>query len=143
MSTVIPSPATDLRDEQQAEAIAGEAYLFLYPLVMMDTTRRQMTNAAAGGGQPGFGPMNAFSHMRAFPPVEFKAVPWANFDTLYSLAWLDVTSGAGGHLGAGHRRPLLPVADPGHVDGRVRGAGQARQRHRGRPLRRRARGLAR
>ena len=40
----------------------------------------------------GFGPMNGFSHMRAFPPVEFKAVPWPNSDTLYSLAWLDLTS---------------------------------------------------
>src|SRR3954465_634742 len=103
MSTVVPSPATDLRDEQQAEAIAAEAYLFLYPLVMMDTTRRQMTNAGAGGGQPGFGPMNAFSHMRAFPPVEFKAVPWANFDTLYSLAWLDVTD----------EPMVISVPDPG------------------------------
>ena len=38
MSTVIPSPATGLRDQQEAEAIAAEAYLYLYPLVMMDNT---------------------------------------------------------------------------------------------------------
>jgi hypothetical protein len=44
-----------------------------------------MTNTEAGQ-RPGFGPMNAFNHMRAFPPVEFKAVPWANSDTLNSLA---------------------------------------------------------
>src|SRR4051794_12771330 len=90
ITTAIPSSATNPRHEQGAQAIAAEAYVYLYPLVMMDTTRRQMTNAEPGG-KPGFGPMNAFSHMRAFPPVEFKAVPWGNFDTLYSLAWLDVT----------------------------------------------------
>jgi hypothetical protein len=80
----------DLRDAQESEEIAVEAYLFLYPLVMMDATRRQMTNLEAGQ-RTGFGPMNTYSHMRTFPPVEFKAVPWANFDTLYSLAWLDLT----------------------------------------------------
>ena len=69
--------------------IAVEAYVYLYPLVMMDVTRRQMTNTEAGE-RVGFGPMNAFTHMRAFPPPEFKAVPWANLDTLYSLAWLDL-----------------------------------------------------
>src|SRR4051794_41391587 len=68
----------------------------------MEATRRQMTNAEAGQ-QVGFGPMNAFSHMRAFPPAEFRAVPWANADTLYSLAWLDLTT-----------EPLiLPVPDTG------------------------------
>jgi hypothetical protein len=46
---------------------------------MMDTARRQMTNVEAGK-QVGVGPMNAFSHFRTFPPVEFKAVPWPNFD---------------------------------------------------------------
>jgi hypothetical protein len=81
-----------LRAELEAEAIAIEAYLYLYPLVMMEATRRQMTNAEAGQ-RVGFGPMNAFSHMRALPPVEFKAVPWPSFDTLYSVAWLDLTEG--------------------------------------------------
>ena len=69
--------------------IAVEAYIYLYPMVMMDVTRRQMTNIEADE-RVGFGPMNAFTHVRAFPPPEFKAVPWANFDTLYSLARLDL-----------------------------------------------------
>jgi hypothetical protein len=91
MTDLMRPEASELRREREAEEIAVEAYLYLYPLVMMDTTRRQMTNTEAGE-RPGFGPMNAFTHMRAFPPAEFKSVPWANFDTLYSLAWLDLTS---------------------------------------------------
>jgi hypothetical protein len=90
VSDVIASAANGALAEFEAQEIAAEAYLYLYPLVMMDTTRRQMTNTEAGE-RPGFGPMNAFTHMRAFPPPEFKAVPWANLDTLYSLAWLDLT----------------------------------------------------
>lgn len=57
---------------------------------MMDVTRRHMTNIEAGV-RVGFGPMNTFSHMRALPPMEFRAVPWASVDTVYSLAWLDLT----------------------------------------------------
>ncbi len=91
MSSSITPKASDSRAEREVREIAVEAYLYLYPLVMMDTTRRQMTNTEVGA-RAGFGPMNAFSHMRAFPPLEFKAVPWPNFDTLYSLAWLDLVS---------------------------------------------------
>jgi hypothetical protein len=54
----------DLRDEREAEAIAVEAYVYLYPLVMMDATRRQMTNVEAGE-RVGFAPMTTFTHMRA------------------------------------------------------------------------------
>ena len=66
---------SDLRAEEARE-IGAEAFIYLYPLVMMDATRRQMTNSDAGQ-RPGFGPMNAFSHLRAVPPVEFKA-HWAS-----------------------------------------------------------------
>ncbi len=66
-----------------------EAYIFLYPLVTMDVTRRVMTNAPADA-KPGMGPMGAFHHMRAFPAANFKAVVRPNFDTLYSSAWIDV-----------------------------------------------------
>jgi hypothetical protein len=76
--------------EDEARVLGVEAYLYLYPLVTMELTRRQTTNLAAGE-RPGFGPMGTFSHVREFPSAEFKAVVRPNFDTLYSSAWLDLT----------------------------------------------------
>jgi hypothetical protein len=79
----------DANDE--LSAIAAEAYEFLYPLVTMELTRRQTTNIE-GGRLPGRGPMNFFQHVREFPDADFKIVVRPNFDTLYSSAWLDLTS---------------------------------------------------
>jgi hypothetical protein len=89
MSTATPTRSPRPRTPSEAHALGVEAYVYLYPLLMMDATRRQMTNLPAGQA-PGFGPMNAFHHIRAFPTAEFRAVVRPNFDTLYSVAWLDV-----------------------------------------------------
>ena len=74
----------------EAQAIAQEAYVYLYPLITMDVTRRQQTNAEPGK-MPGRGPHNTFVHIRTFPEADWKEVVRPNFDTLYSLAWLDLT----------------------------------------------------
>lgn len=75
---------------EAAHEIGIEAYLYFYPLMSMEVTRRQLTNIEAGK-MIGRGPINTFSHMRAFPTAEFKEVVRPNFDTLYSSAWLDVS----------------------------------------------------
>ncbi|MFD0561176.1 DUF1254 domain-containing protein [Kitasatospora saccharophila] len=72
--------------------LAHEAYVYLYPLVTMDVTRRQAVSAPPGD-KPLFGPPNEFHHLREFPPAEFRSVVRPNFDTLYSSAWLDLTAG--------------------------------------------------
>jgi hypothetical protein len=76
--------------EQDAQAAAVDAYVYLYPLVTMDVTRRQLINHAPAPGVFG-GPMNTFVNVEAFPPADFKVVVRSNFDTLYSSAYLDLT----------------------------------------------------
>jgi hypothetical protein len=76
--------------EKVAQAIAVDAYLFFYPLVTMDVTRKQSVNIEPGK-EFGKGPMNTFVSIPAYPPADLKAVVRINFDTLYSIAWLDLT----------------------------------------------------
>jgi len=74
----------------QARAIGVDAYLYFYPLITMDITRKQCTNIEAGK-EFGKGPMNTFVNVPAYPPADLKVVVRVNFDTLYSIAWLDLT----------------------------------------------------
>src|SRR5215210_3872242 len=76
--------------EAEAHAIGVDAYIYFYPLITMDVTRRQATNMEPGKVF-GRGPMNMFVNVPEFPPAEFRDVVRSNFDTLYSIAWLDMT----------------------------------------------------
>jgi hypothetical protein len=73
-----------------AYEIGVEAYIYFYPLVLMDATRRAATNIEPDK-MPGLGPMNMFHHFREFPTAGFRTVVRPNFDTLYSSAFLDLT----------------------------------------------------
>ncbi len=74
----------------EAYQIGAEAYVYLYPLITMDVTRKQMTNIESGK-MIGRGPMNTFSHMPTYPTADLRVVVRPNFDTLYSSGWLDLT----------------------------------------------------
>jgi hypothetical protein len=76
--------------EAEAHAIAVDAYVYFYSLVTMDITRRQFTNIEPGK-ELGKGPMNMFNNVPEYPPANFKGVVRPNFDTLYSVAFLDMT----------------------------------------------------
>jgi hypothetical protein len=76
--------------EQEAHAIGVDAYLYFYPLITMDVTRKQSTNIGPGK-EIAKGPMNMFVNVPTYPPADVKLVVRPNFDTLYSVAWLDLT----------------------------------------------------
>jgi hypothetical protein len=67
-----------------AQLIAVEAYVYFYPIITMDVSRRQTTNSI---------PSNVFMNLKAFPTASSTTIVRPNFDTLYSTAWLDLTSG--------------------------------------------------
>src|SRR5215475_3243340 len=76
--------------EQTAYEIAKDAYVYSYPLVLMDFSQRQASNYSEPTGIVTQAPVNQFSHAREFPPADFKAVVRPNADTLYSVANLDL-----------------------------------------------------
>ena len=84
-----PAVAATAVTEQEAHAIGVDAYIYLYPLVTMDLTRKQSTNIEAGK-EIGKGPTNMFVNVPEYPPATFRTVVRPNFDTLYSVAWLDL-----------------------------------------------------
>jgi hypothetical protein len=86
----VPALAETPLTEQQAHAIGVEAYLYFYPLITMDVTRKQFTNFEPGK-EIGRGPMNAIWNVPAYPPASDKGVVRYNFDTLYSVGWLNMT----------------------------------------------------
>ncbi len=75
--------------EKQAFTIGTEAYIYGYPLVTMEMTRRVMTNVARPDGLRA--PMGQFVNAREYPTAAFRDVTAPNADTLYSAAWLDLS----------------------------------------------------
>jgi hypothetical protein len=104
-AVVLPAPAPNLAQPQPAGApgapvplpvseeeafqLGLEAYIYGYPLVTMEMTRRIMTNVAAP--KESRAPMGQFVNARAYPGPAFREVTTPNADTLYSTAWLDLS----------------------------------------------------
>jgi hypothetical protein len=78
-----PNPA-------EVQSLAEKAYIYAYPLVLIETTRLSM-------------PSNHLIHVPAFPDASFRTIVRPNADTLYSTAWIDVSE----------QPMLLHVADSG------------------------------
>jgi hypothetical protein len=74
--------------EAEAFALGTEAYIYGYPLVTMELTRRVLTNVAAPEGSKA--PMGQFARLREYPTPANKEVTAPNADTLYTIAWLDL-----------------------------------------------------
>jgi hypothetical protein len=68
--------------------LAVEAYIYGYPLVTMEMTRRVITNVAKVAGTKG--PMGQIIKLREYPNASFTDVTAPNADTLYTTAFVDV-----------------------------------------------------
>jgi hypothetical protein len=87
---------------QELHDTAVDAYIYAYPMVLMELTRRNST--AVASPLDGKAPMNQFGHKTAFPDARTPGARWPNTDTLYSSMWYDVSS-----------TPLIVrVPDPGN-----------------------------
>lgn len=63
---------------EEVRNIAEQAYIYAYPLVVMEATGAAM-------------PLNHLTHVAEFPDANFRLIVRPNADTLYSTAWLDVS----------------------------------------------------
>lgn len=73
-----------------------QAYMYGYPLVTAELTRRTVTApgpwyAEGAKRRLGWAPMNQFAHYGRFPDDQTTEVVAPNSDTLYSTAWIDVS----------------------------------------------------
>lgn len=80
-------------EPSEAKALARDVYHYAYPLVLMDVTMRQATNVPDAETVPGRAPVNRFALFREYPKADARDVVRFNFDTLYSLAWVDLSKG--------------------------------------------------
>lgn len=64
---------------------SAQAYLYGYPLVLVELTRADFESAAGGA--------NRLLRLRRFPDADFKAVVRPNVDTLYTSAFIDMAQG--------------------------------------------------
>jgi len=76
-----PKPAAPALNEQ-LKRLAAEVYVYAYPIVLTDVTRRVQTAKT---------PLNEFQHKRSLPDASSTDVVGPNADFLYSHAWLDLS----------------------------------------------------
>lgn len=94
-----PSTAvgSDLEKEMQRLVDSGDptdiatlAYIYGFPLVAVIRTANFTTNPNIPHAN-GHGPLNTINHFREFPNASFTDIVRLNVDTLYSIAYLDLS----------------------------------------------------
>ena len=68
---------------------AEDAFLYCYSLVIMDITRKKLTNTETA--TDGVAPINQFGSKSSYPDYNFKDVVRPNSDTYYSTAFCDLS----------------------------------------------------
>jgi hypothetical protein len=88
-STVVAQSQAKL-SEKEATDIGTDVYIYGYPLITWEMTRRVSTNTGEPVGLRA--PMGQVAHARKYPPMTYRDIPGANADTLYSSAWLNLVN---------------------------------------------------
>ncbi|MFK7904920.1 MAG: DUF1254 domain-containing protein, partial [Chitinophagales bacterium] len=106
-----PTGQTEIASDELLK-IVGESYVYGYPLILMDLTKRVSTNIEKPHPTRASAPVNQLGHFRELPDHTLTAVVKPNVDTYYSIAWLDL--GAEPQvlsMPATERYYLLPMLD--------------------------------
>jgi hypothetical protein len=95
LSALLVLPASGEAQRQQgltpkeAQEIAIDAYIYGYSLITTDVTRVQMSNVPKV--EELAAPTGTFFNVKAYQPATYRGVSATNADTLYSVAWLDLS----------------------------------------------------
>ena len=89
-ATYNPQDPAQAAEYQRALSLGTQAYVYGYPLLDTDRVFRTSTSVNVPDGAGG-GPVNRFSHIRRLANPADRTVVAPNHDTLYSMAWLDLT----------------------------------------------------
>ena len=110
-SLALPLPASSQSlSTAEAQQIADDAYIYGYSLITTEVTRVQGSNVAKAEGM--HAPTNQFGNVPRYPPADFRRVSAPNADTLYSLAWLDLSEPqVFSHPDMGNRFYLFEMVD--------------------------------
>lgn len=83
------SDKTEL-DTDTVWELVSDAYIYAFPLVLTDATKTLSTNT--DGTLTGRAPVNQFNHAKNLADASFRTVVTPNVDTVYSQAWLDIST---------------------------------------------------
>ena len=82
-------PAGDSLSDDEILSIAKDAYIYGYSLITTEYTRQKSISVPKAEGMRA--PMGQFANALRYPPADYRDVSAPNADTLYSIAWLDLS----------------------------------------------------
>ena len=81
--------AVDSETDENIWETVEDAYVYAFPLVLMDATEISATNTEEA--VTGKAPVNQFIHSVALADAQFRTVVTPNVDTIYSQVWYDLS----------------------------------------------------
>ena len=81
--------SVDSETDENIWETVEDAYVYTFPLVLMDATETSATNTEESATEKA--PVNQFIHSVALADAQFKTVVTPNVDTIYSQVWYDLS----------------------------------------------------
>ena len=81
--------SVDSETDENIWETVEDAYVYTFPLVLMDATETSATNTEEAATEKA--PVNQFIHSVALADAQFRTVVTPNVDTIYSQVWYDLS----------------------------------------------------